>query len=257
MKTLLSTNGTLAATRAVKEDNKSNSIYSTTDYDKFTTVRGNRIIKPLHLKKLKNAITNNNLLSASPIIVNERMEVVDGQHRLQVAKDLKLPVYYMIVPGLKLKDVQTINANSHQWSADAYALSYVELGNPNYIKYVQFRDKYKFFHAEACAILSHGSEKKPNQEFKDGLFVIKDYAMCEQIAQNILDFEPHYTGFRRRSFVRAMIKISRMPFYKHDVMMQKVRYQSTRLVDCVALNDYLLLLEQIYNYKNKDRARFL
>ena len=38
----------------------------------------------------------------SPILVNEKMEVIDGQHRLQAQKELNLPTYYIKNKGYDL-----------------------------------------------------------------------------------------------------------------------------------------------------------
>jgi hypothetical protein len=39
--------------------------------------------------------------------------------------------------------------------------------------------------------------------------------------------------------------------------MQKIKYQSTKLVDCTNTKTYLALLEEIYNYKERgEKLRF-
>ena len=53
----------------------------TRDYDKFKLLEENRTVSKSHVNKLKIAIGDNpNIMRAQPILVNEDMEVIDGQH---------------------------------------------------------------------------------------------------------------------------------------------------------------------------------
>ena len=61
-------------------------VIETTDYDIFKGIVGNRKVEKKHVEMLTGAIDRNNLLNVRPIIVNEEMMVIDGQHRLEAAK---------------------------------------------------------------------------------------------------------------------------------------------------------------------------
>lgn len=59
-------------------------VFTTKDYSKFKHLEGNRnIVKP-HLKRLKASMEKNYLFS--PILINEKHEIIDGQHRFEVCK---------------------------------------------------------------------------------------------------------------------------------------------------------------------------
>lgn len=70
-------------------------IQSTKDYNIFKQVSFNRSKNTHHLQQLKKIILKENLLHLHPILVNEKMEVVDGQHRLEVAKELDLEIFFI------------------------------------------------------------------------------------------------------------------------------------------------------------------
>ena len=65
----------------------------TSDYSIFKKFPGNRDINPLNLRKITNSIKMHNMLDLKPIIVTESMEVTDGQHRLEAAKVLGVPIF--------------------------------------------------------------------------------------------------------------------------------------------------------------------
>ena len=58
-----------------------NNVYLTSDLTKFKQITGNRPHNPQHVKRLTSSIKRYGVLQ-NPIIVNENMVVVDGQHRL-------------------------------------------------------------------------------------------------------------------------------------------------------------------------------
>ena len=78
-----------------------NQIHQTTDYSMFQTLEGNRNLNKLHLKRLKNSFQKKYLLS--PIIVNEKFEIIDGQHRFEAGKQLGLPINFLIAPNYGIK----------------------------------------------------------------------------------------------------------------------------------------------------------
>jgi hypothetical protein len=77
------------------------------------------------------------------------------------------------------------------------------------------------------------------------------------VLQWIKDWQKYYPGADRRTFAIALVLIYNIKGYSHDKMMQKIKYQSTKLVDCTNTKTYLALLEEIYNYKERgEKLRF-
>ena len=193
-----------------------NQVLMTNDYDMFQTIEGNREINKLHVKRLKDSISEKYI--TVPIIVNEKNQIIDGQHRFQSAKELEKPVYYIKVNGLGLKDVHRLNTNTKNWTADAYLDGYCRLGFQDYIMYREFKNKYGFGHNETNAILSNkqrmGGSK--NQAFKDGVFHIVDYNQAVKNAEKITMVKQYYDGYRRRAFVYAMLDLFQNPNYNHE-----------------------------------------
>ncbi len=58
-----------------------NKVYKTNKLEIFKPIVGNRPTNPMHIRKLSTSIKQNGILQ-NPIIVNEKMQVIDGQNRL-------------------------------------------------------------------------------------------------------------------------------------------------------------------------------
>lgn len=108
-------------------------VYVTKDYKMFKKLLGNRYVEEKRVKRLMDSIGKIGYLN-SAIIVNERMEVIDGQTRLEALKRLKLPVYYCIHKGAGIEECLMLNIKQQNWTIEDYAKSYAEQGNENYIK---------------------------------------------------------------------------------------------------------------------------
>ena len=78
-------------------------ILTTTDYSIFKTLEGNRAVKDHRVDKIVKSICNIGYVT-SPILVNEKMEVIDGQGRLQALERLGMPVEYIIHEGVGIEE---------------------------------------------------------------------------------------------------------------------------------------------------------
>jgi hypothetical protein len=241
------------------EDNRkptvieSNQVYTTTDYYLFKPIDGNRDLDLVHLAKLKKSMMENYLVTT--IIVNEKFEIIDGQHRFEAIKDLCLPLNYQICPGYSLRHVHLYNQLTKTWNAEAYMAGYCKLGYKHYINYRKFKEKYKFGHNECMALLSGDVNMKGNicNRFKSGRFEITHMEKAELNAQRIYMFKDIYSGFKRRAFVYAILHLLEKPLFDFNEFLQKVKLQPSLLTNCTDKTQYIYLIEEIYNYKRRDK----
>lgn len=229
-------------------------VYSTFNYDQFKLLDGNRMVHPGHLHRLKKSFEEKQLII--PIIVNEKNQVIDGQHRLEVCKQLNLPVYYIINSGYGIKEIQKLNTHMKNWNVDDYLKCYCGQGLEDYVKYKDFRAKYGFGHQESLAFLM-GSTSNFSKIFNDGNLKIKSLEEAEIAAQKVSQFAEFYKGYRRKSFVFAVLSLLKHPEYDHYEMLKKVQMQQRNMIRCANTEQYLSLLEEIYNFhKRGNRVRF-
>lgn len=89
-------------------------IKTTTDYSIFNKVSGNRALDKNNLQRIKASI--NHIGLQMPMLVNKIKEVIDGQHRLQAAKELKIPVSYIISHDTAEDNIDQLQI-SKKWTA--------------------------------------------------------------------------------------------------------------------------------------------
>ena len=241
-------------TRRQKEVNK---IYSTTNYSKFKSQTGNRVKNTGHVQYLTKSIDQENLLSAAPICVNEKFEIIDGQHRFEAACTLNLPIFYYIVPGLGINQTQRLNSKLRNWGVADFMNSFANNGNQNYLAY-------RLFHQENKDIIDHNLTQvllggyrtysgTHGQLFKDGKFVVKDMAKAIDRVNKLRDLYQQLKVIRtipqRRECMYALLMIMDDKTYNHSRMLQKLAIHPKELLMVYnKRTDFVVELCNIYNY---------
>ena len=91
-------------------------ITKTRNYSIFNIILSNREVDKRHVNKLAASIQKKNLLFVRPLIVNERMDLIDGQHRLAACQQIDADVYYIKVDGLTKEDITVLNTHQKNWA---------------------------------------------------------------------------------------------------------------------------------------------
>jgi len=233
-----------------------NHVYRTMNYERFSILQGNRSLNPLHLDRLKTAIANMDLTESNPILVNDSFQIIDGQHRFEVCKILKKPIYYLLKKGFGIREVQMLNANMKNWRLEDYMDGYCDMGKEEYLYLRSFLAQHKLGMMNSVAILSSTGGQK-SVSIMDGTMTLPNKSRGETIAKWVEQFEPLYAGCRRKAFINALIKIHSNRQFEFSQLMSKLSFQQTKLVDCTDMKGYLVLLEEIYNYKERgSKVRF-
>lgn len=227
-------------------------VHTTEDYFLFKPIDGNRNKNLLHINRLKKSIQDNYLFTV--VTVNENYEIIDGQHRFEVIKDLKLPLNYIVCQGYGLREVHILNQISKTWNADDYLTGYCNLGYVDYLKYREFKERYELGHNECMTVLSGKFVKTGIDEFYAGGFKIKNLDEACKLIDKIFLIAPYYEGFKRRSFIYAMLQLFRNTNFEFTEFLQKLKTQPTAMVDCTNQSQYLSLIEEIYNYRRREKV---
>jgi hypothetical protein len=201
------------------------SIYSTFDYSQFKTLQGNRNINEINVKRLVASFEKAYLLN--PVLVNEKLEIIDGQHRFEAAKRMGLPINYIIAEKYSNNEVHLLNSNMRNWGKMDYLKAYCDLGNENYIVMREFISDFPEF----------------------------PFTLCDMIIANSTTGTNIPNGTIKKSlFVRAMIVLLKKEHFDFNLFIQKLSLQPTSLVDCVSVGKYHELIEDIYNYRNRNKV---
>jgi len=239
-----------------------NTIQQTTEYEVFDVgtnkLQGNRSLNKSHINKLVESIEENaESLAYNPIIVNEKNQIIDGQHRFEAIKRLGLPLHYIVWEGADVEDAQRLNASSKNWSPIDYAFSYASQGNKHYQTYLNFRERWGLNHD---VLLQYLSLEKPmtNTMFKNGHFKATDPKRTDALCSALEDLGEYWPKYKLRSFAIGFKNIWLNPYgkYDHERMLRQVRKHGKRFFqDHSAPTDAERMFEEIYNYGTSQKTR--
>ena len=239
-------------------DKRVGGIKRSIDYSMFKLTIHNREISPRKIRTLRASIEKDNFLELFPIVVNDKMEIMDGQHRFMVAQALQIPIFYIIGKSITGLDVAEINTQQTPWSIRDYLDYFVRQGLTDYITFNGFMETYGFPHSAVMILLCGSRDKKKSLEFKSGRMVVSESTeQAHSVAKHVLDFADFDCDFvRSRSFIFAVFDVMCHPDYSHKKMMKKMDFLAPKLQRSPDKETYLRLLEDIYNYNQHKKVRF-
>ncbi len=237
-------------------------IETTSNYKKFKLIGGNRVVSKAHVRHIKESMVEKFI--PVPIIVNEKFEIIDGQHRFTAASELEQPIHFVKIPDLSLPDVQRLNTNSKNWSLNDYLQSYIDLNKKHYKTYEKFLKKYGFNHDANFILLCFGklSHKRQRHKFRKGTFRITDEELSWGItaAERTLEIGSYFENQRactaHRFFVIACCRAFKAARYDHEHMMKKLETRRKPLVAQASIQDYTRMLEEVYFHHMSDAKKF-
>lgn len=232
-------------------------IEKTRDYNKFKLRADNRPVLQAQLTKLKDSIRAKNMLEFRPILVNAKMEVIDGQHRLEAAKELGVDIWYQIEKELQGKDMIALNV-SKSWTISDYINYHAVNGNIHYKKLQEFTKRHAI-RINVAVDMMVGRDHAGRGKLMGGEFVFQEeYSDTQiEIALRTIDIINKYCTERDSLFVnsarfwRALIRLINDPVFREDKWILNLKKQSGKVCAKANFREYCSMLQEIYNWSNR------
>ena len=181
-------------------------IHKTTNYDQFKLQVGNRLINKRNFKKLVESVKEQQL--RIPIIVNEKMEIIDGQHRFLSWQENEKPIYYIINEGYGLQETKRANVASTNWTNTDFIRTYIEEGKESYITFKELKTTYGVSIADLLYLFTmyqNKNVKSIRDDFTLGLLSIEGADQVRLFLEHLELFVDFPFG-RQTKFVKAFQK---------------------------------------------------
>jgi hypothetical protein len=233
-------------------------IYFTKEYGRFKFLKGNRDINERKVQKIIEAIHEGvDILRYAPVIVNENMEIIDGQHRFAVSRELKCNVYYVVHKVADLSIVPAINSKSSKWRTVDFLNSYLDLKKEQYeILYDFITNKFDRLALPTAIKLLYTGGTHDNgamEAFKDGVYEAKCLDEATKICTFLKDFEPFTDNAFSGRFIEVANRLLKSDKYNHALMIEKFNQSGRRIERLTNTKHIIEDMESIINHRMKER----
>jgi len=253
-------------------------VLKTTSYDDFGYITGNREIDEPNVKALTHQIAQAGQLQ--PILVNEKKQIIDGQHRVEVCKRLSIPVRYIVQPGASIADVISANVVGKKWAVVDYVKRYALENNEHYVKLLDFITKCKghgisassainltrgghsdstYYNYDDGTIRKHsGKPSKAKKlgiagtDVKLGRFKMPNEKVVEKRMQAVIEFK-QWPFYRQSSFVNALLQVMRIGDFKLKRLVASAQRYPSRFTKEPDVESFVQMFEAVYNYRRSDK----
>lgn len=229
-------------------------IMVTDDYSMFKNLEGNRAVKDKRVDKIVQSILKIGYIT-SPILVNEKMEVIDGQGRLSALERLNMPVEYIVQEGIGIEECRQMNIHRSNWTDYDYVCSYATRGDENYQRLQSLMDRFDLPSAVIIGAANGGVGDFIGQNLRSirkGAFKLSekdkerakwelDYAMnFKQVSRSI--------GGRSNAFYHAVIYAYRnLDTEGRNKMETVIRKKMLEIPALSKVSGYLKYFDEFYN----------
>ena len=234
-------------------------IEKTKNYDQFKFLNFNREKNKMHIQNLKRIILQNNLLPLHPILVNNEMEVVDGQHRLAVAKELDLDIFFI---KSEVPYSHILGSNLYQRNLsllEVIKFYAVKDQIPSYLFLCTHLDRLKIKPKALLGAIFGGTNKPILDFIKTGKFLLPN-----DIPQlnKILDSLALFMNFIEQKRIRPVAMFTNSKFtvsyrnlvllsdFDEDIWFKKLEQRWFDLKPQMNVKEWSRVLIGIYNWKN-------
>jgi len=260
---------------------KRHQVIETRDYSMFKHITGNRDLVESNIQAIANQILHRG--QQQPIIINERNEIIDGQHRLEACKRLRIAVKYIKQHGANLEDVISTNIVGKKWTATDYINRFAAEGNEDYIKLQKFINTANDFgfapsvavriaqgthtvrHYVMCedgVVRDQSTVNKKNNDHKNlysvgnavfiGKFVMNDEQGAYTRLQQIYAFN-EWPFYKKSGFVLAIMQCMRITEMDFDRLILSARKYPRKWHNEASTDNFVQMFEEVYNWRRQNK----
>jgi hypothetical protein len=239
-------------------------LHRTREYKRFYFPADNRPIDVVNLrpqhKRLRESMREYGFLPSFPLmvqVVNGKLYVKDGQHRLTFARELGLDVFYVITD----QDISIAKINQAQvgWTPKDYAMSFAAQGKHDYQRAIGFCDRYRIPISVGFAML-RGTIVAHNikAEFETGTYKITNETFASRVAKLYKEIVEISPKVRQQNMLHALWSCCHVETFDETRILQTASKRPDLLQNLGTVENFLQMLEEIYNFgrRTKEPLKF-
>lgn len=239
---------------------KHKTVEITTEYSNFKLSIENRDInlKKNRAKKLRESLKNNGWIPSFPMTVRNngcgKLTILDGQHRFSIARELGMPVKYVIID--QDFDISEINNTQDTWKLKDYLSRWQKDNRKPYFEIEDFMKIHKNITLSMAISLLGGNNQASTglkNKYKDGDFRItaKSRGKAYQIANAFESIIEVNKDAKHNNMLKALYKCFYVESFDSTRLIEQCEKNPSMIQPYSKTEDWLDLLQEVYNHGKK------
>jgi len=234
-----------------------NTLRETSQYDCFKYSPDQRNIKTSHVRDLMESMSTWGFLPSKPVQVyqeGKKYVVVDGHHRLVAAKNLQIPVIFVVESKSHCDAIGQVNGFQRKWQLANFVEMYAKRGLPDYKELIEYSrlgipiSTAAAFLAGASSTRNGASGSGVNKSIANGSFKVKTRQKIEVLASFLRDRGHENETYSSRAFISAFELLVRVQEFDFSKLANKLINNPKVLTKTATTDQMLDQIEEIYNY---------
>lgn len=238
-------------------------ILETTDYNMFNIMKGNRDLRKISdLEKRMN--NTKGYPFYLPIIVNDKFEIIDGQHRYFLCEKHNKPIRFIKQEDANIEDIITINIANNKWLLSDYIKSHADRGNGYYqmVYNLKIKSEVELGDISILSLMTTDGKIYGENYLKSGKLVLDP----TKSMMNWYDNYPKYLdivnilksknigGYTQKYCVCSLVTMFNNENYNHEHFLKQLEKYSYMFNTKIYSKKYFLeIFENIHNYNSRKR----
>jgi len=223
------------------------------DYSIFKIIPYNRAISESRILDLQDSISQHGFVL--PILVNQNMFIVDGQHRFEAGRKngVEIPfLVYDIDDDLLPILISKVNSVSKNWSRYDYFRMWCNLEKEPYLYLSDLSDNHKIKLETMFVFISYIFVKKNKiSPFQNGTFTLTE-SQREKLELKLKEYLDLincslFHDFNKKALNRAIAILIRNPKYLHSRMMCQIEKFGGEIGNTASSAIFIEQFESVYN----------
>lgn len=233
----------------------------TKDYSQFYNSSENRDVnlKSKNSRDLRKSLKERGWIPSFPMSVYKNgkgFKILDGQHRFAIARELGMPVKYVLVE--QEFEISEINRMQKGWGLNDYMKRWQKAGKKDYFEVEEFKELHPNIPlSSAIALLDENrlTGGGVNNSFKRGDFHItpKSRGVAYKIANAYEAIIEVSKDARHQNHLSSITKCCRVDSFDLNRLVEQYEKNPAMIQNCSKTEDWLDLDEEIYNHKKRSK----
>jgi hypothetical protein len=230
-------------------------IQSTKNYDQFTHNPKQRTFKPNKVRRLmaymkRHGFTPSYCISAyrgksGKLIINA------GHHRLAAARELGIPVLYVIEHEWTTQELSAEGSETTAWTIADHVANYAKDGCKDYQELLSISSMGIPLNLAASMLAGEGAGSgNAGESIKLGTFKIRTRDHINAWIAMHKEFGDRVNCITHRTFIQAWSKCMFTPEFDQDTFTRRLRMNPLMLDRCSNEDQMLRQIEDLYNFKS-------